>query len=59
MKVVEFNPDEGQFERRSDIDPAKRRQEWARYYGQKRIRQMLMQIHFLASACWRSAPITG
>ena len=24
MKVVEFNPDEGQFERRSDIDPAKR-----------------------------------
>ena len=49
MKVVEFNPDEGQFERRSDIDPAKRRKEWARYYGTKRIRQMLMQVHFLAS----------
>ena len=49
MKVIKFDASEGQFERRSDIDPAKRRQEWARYYGPKRIRQMLMQIHFLAS----------
>lgn len=48
MKVVKFNPDEGQFERRSDIDQAKRRKEWARYYGPKRMRQMIMQVQMLA-----------
>ena len=48
MKATRINPDEGRFERRSDIDSAKRRREWARYYGPKRIRSILMQVLMLA-----------